>query len=120
MQKGVILNAFAVDDEGNGIDGDVNEVKLRVLDLLGRHSLQWTLDRGVATTVISTNVSLAIVMPQEKRIAKAVEMRGKPGWTPAMEKVYQDIQNTNSIGWANRTRCVSWAATTIQTWRAPR
>lgn len=92
MQKGVILNAFAVDDEGNGIDGDVNEVKLRVLDLLGRHSLQWTLDRGVATTVISTNVSLAIVMPQEKRIAKAVEMRGKPGWTPAMEKVYQDIQ----------------------------
>lgn len=101
MQKGVILNAFAVDDEGNGIDGDVNEVKLRVLDLLGRHSLQWTLDRGVATTVISTNVSLAIVMPQEKRIAKAVEMRGKPGWTPAMEKVYQDIQKYQ-LYWVGR------------------
>jgi superfamily II DNA/RNA helicase len=91
-EKGVILSAFAVDDEGNGIDGDVNEVKLRVLDMLGRHSLQWTLDKGVATTVISTEVSLAIVMPQDKRIAKATELRGKPGWTPAMEKVYQDIQ----------------------------
>ena len=70
----------------------MNEVKLRVLDMLGRHALQWTLDRGVATTVISTEVSLAIVMPQDKRIAKATEMRGKPGWTPGMEKVYQDIQ----------------------------
>lgn len=92
IQKGVILSAFAIDDEGNGIDGDVNEVKLRVLDMLGRHSLQWTLDRGVATSVISTEVSLAIVMPQDKRIAKAAELRGKPGWTPGMEKVYQDIQ----------------------------
>lgn len=92
VEKGVILSAFAIDDEGNGIDGDVNEVKLRVLDMLGRHSLQWTLDKGVATTVISTEVSLAIVMPQDKRIAKATELRGKPGWTPGMEKVYQDIQ----------------------------
>ena len=91
-EKGVILSAFAVDDEGNGIDGDVNEVKLRVLDMLGRHSLQWTLDKGVATTVISTEVSLAIVMPQDKRIAKATELRSKPGWTPAMEGVYQAIQ----------------------------
>lgn len=91
-ERGVILGAFAVDDEGNGIDGDVSEVKLRVLDLLGRHALQWTLDRGVATAVVSTDVSLAIVMPQEARIAKAAALRGTPGWSSSMEQVYLTIQ----------------------------
>ena len=91
-KAGLVVGAFAVDDEGKGIDGDVSEVKLRVLDMLARHNLQWTVNKALATATVSAEMTLAMVMPQPARVAKADEVRRAGTWTPAMQEMYRKLQ----------------------------
>lgn len=90
--SGVILDAYGIDSDGNGIDGDPDEVIVRALDFFSNQSsIQWTFDGKMATAAIDYRVALAIVLPDAERIRKANELRKTNEWLEKYEKEYQRI-----------------------------
>ena len=64
-EEGAILDVFGIDREGRGIDGDPDEVIMRVLDYFSASHLAWTTDGMIATTSVSADYTLAILLPEE-------------------------------------------------------
>jgi superfamily II DNA or RNA helicase len=89
--KGVILECFAMNNEGDGIDADPDEVQLRVLDYFGDSSLAWTFDGGVASVSVGERTSLAVILPDQARIAKANELRDKGLWQEAYDQMFREV-----------------------------
>lgn len=74
-QEDGLLFGFSVRrEQGIGLI-DPHEVQMEVLDYLGRHKLAWTFDGDTASAGITDTTMLAIVLPDETRLAKAEEMR---------------------------------------------
>lgn len=95
-KKGVISQAFGINRMGEGIDGDPDEIVMRVLDYLSNGStLAWLYAGDIATVGISDNASLAIVFPQEGRYAKAKALASEIGreWTGALEVTYRRLND---------------------------
>lgn len=95
-KKGVISQAFGINRMGEGIDGDPDEIVMRVLDYLSNGStLAWLYAGDIATVGISDNASLAIVFPQEGRYTKArkqAEFLGRE-WTGDLEITYRRLND---------------------------
>lgn len=92
---GLILDVFGIDAEGNGIDGDPNEVVLQVLDFLGQGSMRklaWLFDGTVATVATGKGEMLALVAPQQERIAVAESLRAGGRWRAAWDTEWERIQ----------------------------
>ncbi len=70
-----LLFGFSVRKESGIGLVDPHEVQMEVLDYLGRHKLAWTFDGDIASAGITDSAMLAIVLPDEARLAKADEMR---------------------------------------------
>lgn len=87
-KAGLILSCFGINSRGEGIDGDPDEIQMRVLDYLGSHHLAWTYDGGLATVSIAEKTSLVVVLPQKERLARADELRQAGKWRPEWEREY--------------------------------
>lgn len=91
--KGVILDVFGIDSEGNGIDGDPDEIVTRILDYFSGSHLAWTFDGGLATVSAGIGKSLAVVMPQQARIAIADQLKADGKWNTKWDAEYEKISS---------------------------
>lgn len=92
-EDGVILSAFGFTCEGQGIDGDPDQVIVTALDLFARQSdLRWTFDGQVSTVSAGDKLSVAIVAPQKERLAKANALKEQGVWSDAWQALYEQIQ----------------------------
>ncbi len=92
-KSGVILECFAMNEDGDGIDADPDEVHLKVLDYFGASRLAWTFDGGVASVSIDKMQSLAVVLPDQARIEKANELRQRGLWQEAYDQIFEQVSN---------------------------
>lgn len=92
-KKGVVLECFALFDDGSGIDGDPDEVRLRVLDFLGNSRFCWLTDGEVASVSIGAKKILAVVLPQKDRLAKADALKAAGTWNPLWDEEYERISS---------------------------
>ena len=91
--KGVILECFAMNSEGSGIDADPDEVQMRVLDFFGGSRLAWTFDGGIASVSIGDKQSLAIILPENHRIARAEKLKQSGIWSELHEQLFHEVSN---------------------------
>lgn len=92
QDEGAIISAFGIASDGTGIDGDPDSVIVRALDYFASQSkLRWTFDGGVGTVSINRGESLAIVLPDNQRKAKADELRESGQWSDAWAAEYERI-----------------------------
>lgn len=89
--KGVILDCFGVNRDGESIEGNPDEVETKILDYLGSSHLAWTYDGQVSTVSIAPAISLAIIAPQLKRIEKANQLKSAGQWFATWEDEYRRI-----------------------------
>lgn len=91
-----IVSAFGLNSEGNGIDGDPDQVMLNVLDYLSTSSLSWYTDGRYASAAMSDTETLVIVLPAAEaleRLKKADQVRGDlSAWRPQWEREYQKVR----------------------------
>lgn len=91
-EDGIILDVFGLRRKERGIDADPDDVQVAVLDYFARRTLlQWTHDGRIATAGIADKVSLAVVFPQEERVAKADELRQAGQWSDRFQEIYEAI-----------------------------
>ncbi len=90
LKKGIMLSFF-MDDQGDGIDADPDEIQMKVLDYFGASRLAWTFDGGLATCGFDDSSTLAIVLPNPVRVARAEELRARGLWKEAYEQLLARI-----------------------------
>lgn len=82
LSEGTISEAFGIDSEGVGIDGDPDDVITRALDLFAQSKIQWTYDGSISSAGIGESLSLAIVSPQLQRLEHAERLKATGEWRP--------------------------------------
>lgn len=92
-KNGVILECFAMNSDGDGIDADPDKVQLKVLDYFGASRLAWTFDGGVASVSIDKMQSLAVVLPDQARIEKANDLRARGLWKEAYDQLFEQVSS---------------------------
>lgn len=93
-EDGVILDVFGIFSKKSGIDADPDHVHVAVLDYFSRHTpLQWTHDGRVASASVAEKLALAVVFPQEERVAVADALRENGAWKAAFEDAYRRISS---------------------------
>lgn len=93
QDKGVILDCFGVNRDGEAIEGDPDEVETKILDYLGSSHLAWTYDGQVSTVSIAPQTALAVIAPQFKRIEKANRLKSQGKWLAIWEEEYRRISS---------------------------
>lgn len=97
-KKGVILGCFAIGRDGSGIDGDPDEVKMRLLDLLSSSPLRWTYGENVATVPLSLEHMAAVVMPQPARVQAAQAMKQSGKWRSEWDAMFERLGMYQAVG----------------------
>jgi hypothetical protein len=90
-QKGIVIEAFAMNSVGDGIDADPDKVQMKVLDYFSDSRLAWTFDGGVASCSVGERTSLAIVLPDQRRIAHANDLRERGLWREGYEQILREV-----------------------------
>jgi superfamily II DNA or RNA helicase len=88
--KGILLSCFGVDKDGQGIDGDPDEVVMKVLSYLTQSTLAWTMGE-IATVGLSDTKTLAVVLPDSARVAEAERHIGTDRWNADCQREYDRI-----------------------------
>jgi len=91
-KEGVILDAFGLDSEGNGLDGDPDQVVMKALDLFAKAPVPWTFDGSLATAAGGQDLTVAITVPQDDRIAKADALKAAGQWRPEWDRRYEALK----------------------------
>lgn len=94
-KKGVVIASFGIDAEGNGIDAEPDELRMRFLDYLSDHRIAWTFDGKVASASIGNAAMLAIQAPDQERINKALALKALGPWNEKWEAGLQAISRYN-------------------------
>jgi len=97
--KGIVLGCFGINSEGDGIDGDPDQVIMTVLDYLAGSSLSWTFDGDVASATVAAKESLAILMPNRlamDRMEKAEGLKRAGEWDPAWDREFLRVKDAAS------------------------
>lgn len=91
IRKGVIIESFGIDSEGNGIDGNPDEVQMKVLDYLSSSKLAWTFEGKMATVAVGEEKNLVILLPNEEQVRKGLAQKQfyPKQWTEAKEKLLE-------------------------------
>lgn len=105
VKAGIILDCFGVKSDGTevqaGIDGDADQVIMTVLDFFQESALPWTIADRLATVSVGDSKSLAVVLPDQKKLndlaalkaridkANALKMDGK--WADSWDKTFNQL-----------------------------
>lgn len=95
QDQGLVLPCFGINSEGEGIDGDPDQVVVTVLDYLSRSRLSWTFDGELASATAGEKKTLAARMPFEveaERLAKANEIKATGKWDPKWDREYERVK----------------------------
>lgn len=99
VDAGLILGCFGINSDGEGIDGDPDEVMLKVLDYLSSSSLSWVYDGDMASASVGSKESLAVLMPNkvaQGRLEKAEALKAAGKWSFAFENTYNNVRSAAS------------------------
>lgn len=75
-----VMCAIGIDALGHAATIDPSRLLVRVLNLLRRDALAWTVDGVYATATLTADETLCIVMPDGARVAKAEALRSGGAW----------------------------------------
>jgi len=89
-----VLDVFGMFAKQSGIDADPDDIVTQVLDFFANETrLQFTHDGKVATASITSDRTLAIVFPQEDRLAVADDMKEDGDWSDVFDPYYEQISS---------------------------
>ena len=80
-KQGVLI-AFSVNRQGEAANIDPSRLVVKVLNLLRKDALAWTVDDYCATASLSEKETLTIVLPNSDRVAKAESLKRSGQWDP--------------------------------------
>jgi superfamily II DNA or RNA helicase len=92
-----IVGACGINRDGDGIDGDPDEIVMKMLDYMSTSSLSWYVDGDLASVSVSKKQSLAILLPDETRKAKADALKEAGNWDPKWDNAYERISCFNLV-----------------------
>lgn len=88
-----VMCAIGVDMMGEAATIDPSRLIVKVLNLLRKDALAWTVDGVYTTATLTADETLCIVMPDTARVAQAEAMRASGSWTPAHEQLLRHIRS---------------------------
>lgn len=91
VDAGVMTFGWKVDDDGGIQAIDPFEIKAMVLNYLSHHRLAWSFDGAIATASLGEDGMIAILPPEQERLAKADELRRAGRWDERMGRVAEWI-----------------------------
>jgi superfamily II DNA or RNA helicase len=90
----IVLDVFGMLARRTGIDADPDHVQLQVIDFFAKRTpLKFTYDGRTATASVNMSQTIAIVFPQEERVAIADELRASGKWSPIFDDAYAEISS---------------------------
>ncbi|OPZ02199.1 MAG: type I restriction enzyme EcoKI subunit R [Alphaproteobacteria bacterium ADurb.BinA305] len=92
-QRSGVMCAIGVDALGEAATIDPSRLIVKVLNLLRKDALAWTVDGVYTTATLTADETLCIVMPDTARVAQAEAMRASGAWTPAHEQLLRHIRS---------------------------
>ena len=92
-QRSGVMCAIGVDALGEAATIDPSRLIVKVLNLLRKDALAWTVDGVYTTATLTADETLCIVMPDTARVAQAEAMRASGPWTPAHEQLLRHIRS---------------------------
>lgn len=92
-QRSGVMCAIGVDALGEAATIDPSRLIVKVLNLLRKDALAWTVDGVYTTATLTADETLCIVMPDTARVAQAEAMRASGSWTPAHEQLLRHIRS---------------------------
>lgn len=92
LKKGIILDCFGVKNDGEFcLDGDIDQVLLTIINYFEDNQLCWNYSGDIASVAIARDKSIAIVMPNKERVAKAELLKQQGKWDQSFELKYKAI-----------------------------
>jgi superfamily II DNA or RNA helicase len=91
-EQGVMIGGWSVDRFGRSVSIDTDQVVFRMLDLMSKSALPWSLNGHIATTALTDETAAAIVLPDPDRLERAEELRTGPNWSGRHERVYDHLR----------------------------
>ena len=130
-EAGVMVGGWSIDRFGRAVSVDTDRVVVRMLDLMSRSRLPWTLSGHMATTALTEDSAACIVLPDSQRLEKAEALRITDRWTPDHERVYEHIRrvrlyNVQKNGYAWTAELVNYydepddAKASVDSWPSDR
>lgn len=95
-QQGII-GACGINRDGEGIDGDPDKVIMQMLDYMSMSSLSWYVEGLLASASIGEKRSLAVVLADDVRKAKADELKAAGQWNEAWDRVYDEVSKFHLV-----------------------
>lgn len=90
---GVMIGGWSVDRFGRSVSINTDRIVFRMLDLMGKSRLPWSLNGHLATTCLTEDTAACIMLPDPDRLEKAEELRRRDdGWTDRHEAVYDHVR----------------------------
>jgi superfamily II DNA or RNA helicase len=101
---GIVMSAFGINSQGQGIDGDPDKIVVSVLNYMQKTTLAWVYQGDVASVAIGTTdsgipLALTIVFPQNGRLAKARQLAEQVGCSipTEAENIYLRLETTYNL-----------------------
>ncbi len=88
-----VMCAIGVDMMGEAATIDPSRLIVKVLNLLRKDSLAWTVDGVYTTATLTADETLCIVMPDTARVAQAEALRASGQWTAAHDQLLNHIRS---------------------------
>lgn len=92
-QRAGVLCAIGVDSLGEAATIDPSRLIVRVLNLLRKDALAWTVDGVYTTATLTAEETLCIVMPDAARVAQAEALRASGSWSAAHNQLLDHIRS---------------------------
>lgn len=88
-----VMCAIGIDALGHAATIDPSRLIVKVLNLLKKDALAWTVDGVYTTATLTAEETLCIVMPDAARVAQAEAMRAGGQWSAAHDKLLAHIRS---------------------------
>jgi superfamily II DNA or RNA helicase len=109
-EKSGVLCALSVDMFGEASAVDPGELMVKVLDLLRKDALAWTVDGLYATATLSEEAMLAVALPDPRRMAKAELLRRSGQWSDVRESLYRFVSRCRLYLVTKDEQSARWSA----------
>ena len=114
---GVLVSGWSVDRFGRAVSVDTDRIVAKMLDLMSKSALPWTLSGHKATTALAKDSAACVVLPDSKRIEKAERLRTSGKWTERHERLYDFIRKVRL--YAVRKNGWRWTAELVNLYDEP-
>lgn len=105
-KKSGVLCAIGIDALGHAATIDPSRLIVKVLNLLGKDALAWTVDAVYATATLTAEETLCIILPDAARVAKAEALRAGGPWSAANDALLRHVRSCRLYRVNGRARLI--------------